>query len=204
MSSWTDVVQAVAAISVPIVVGGIAYLIDDRQKRSSELLSARLEYYKQLAPRLNLLMVYMTFIGRWRDLSPLSIVGLKRTLDEEFYVAAPLFSEGVLKAYEILMSATFSTFNEWGSDARIKTSAFRRRQAWQGTWDSSWDSFFTIGDSEAITGAALRAYREQYDALIGAMVRDIDITRTRASYTTSEVSLNAHAPTRTDIRGAAG
>lgn len=202
---WTAILQAIGTVSTPIVVAILAYVLTRNQSRSEELLRGRLDYYNFLAPDLNQLMCYMTFIGSWRDRSPVDIVNLKRCLDEHFYCAAPLFSEQVLTSYEKLMSLTFETFGPWGVDARIKSNAYRRRQFWQGTgesaWRPEWDRYFALADSTSISAEELQRYRRSYDELIAALVRDLDLTRSRARYTTDLVTLNAHAPRTTGITG---
>jgi hypothetical protein len=206
--AWTDVVQAIGALLVPVVVAALAYVLTKNQSRSQELVRARLEYYKLLAPDLNRLMCYITFIGGWRDDSPDAIIALKRRLDANFYCAAPLFSSGVLEAYNDLMKLSFSTFGPWGTDAHIRSNAFRRRQSWRGeggsAWRREWDSYFTLQDSEVISGESLMSYRRTYDGLLAAAVRDLDITRARSQYTTSLVKLNAHIPRIEDIVGGSG
>jgi hypothetical protein len=205
---WTAELQAIGAILVPIVVAALAFVITRNQSRSEELLRTRLEYYKALAPDLNRLMCYMTFIGGWRDDSPADIVRLKRSLDTNFNCAAPLFSPDVLRAYDELMKLSFVTFAEWGVDARIKSNAYRRRQAWRGTgakaWDSEWDAYFALADAATISAEELKNYRQTYDQLIAATVRDLSLTRARAQYTTNLVSLNAHAPKSSDVAGSQG
>ena len=189
----------------PVVVAILAYVLSRNQSRSGELLRARLERYKLLTPDLNTLMCYMTFIGTWRDLSPVDVIELKRRLDRAFYCAAPLFSSDVLASYDAMMELTFVTFGDWGVDAHIRSSAYRRRQCWRGvgdqSWQREWDEFFELSDTAAISAEELRNYRENYDRLIAAMVKDLDLTRARARYTTNAVTLNAHSPTMTDIEG---
>jgi hypothetical protein len=206
--TWTSIAQAVGTILTPVVVAVLAYVLTRNQSRSGELLRVRLEYYKALAPDLNRLMCYITFIGDWRDQSPVDVVILKRRLDKNFYCAAPLFSPEVLDSYEALMKLSFTTFGIWGTDARIKSNAFRRRQSWQGigeyAWRSEWDRYFTMEDSASISAEELELYRRSYDELIAANVRDLDLTRARAQYTTSAVSMNAHAPRSTYIAGSKG
>jgi hypothetical protein len=203
--AWTDVVQAVGALLVPVVIAVLAYVLTRNQSRSQELVHARLEYYKLLAPDLNRLMCYITFIGGWRDDSPEVVIALKRRLDANFYCAAPLFSPEVLEAYDSLMELSFSTFGPWGKDARIKSNAFRRRQSWRGegdnAWRREWDNYFTLQDTESIAGESLMEYRKTYDRLLAAAVRDLNITRARSQYTTNLVKLNAHVPRIEDILG---
>ena len=190
---------------VPVVVAALAFVLTRNQSRSGELLRTRLDYYRLIAPDLNRLMCYMTFIGNWRDKSPANIIDLKRRLDENFHCAAPLFSPGVLAAYDRLMDLSFATFGNWEEDARIKSSAFRRRQAWlvnsTDDWAPTWSSYFTLDDSAVISADTLSQYRRCYDELIAATVRDLDLTRARAQYTTDLNYLNAHAPRSRDITG---
>ncbi|MCU1582799.1 MAG: hypothetical protein JWO01_2187 [Microbacteriaceae bacterium] len=194
---WTDVITAIGAAITPLIVVGAGLVIARRQSRNDELLKVRIDYYQKLIPDLNRLMCYITFIGAWRDISPLEIIQLKRRLDVEFYCAAPLFSAEVPVAYEALMSLSFKTFGGWGEDAKILTSSFRRRQAWSREdepWSAGWDALFAIEAGEPISASNLGAYRRAYDDLIARLVGDLSISRTRTDYTTTRVSLNASAP----------
>lgn len=161
------------------------------------------KYYKVLLPDLNQLMCYMTFIGSWRDQSPLDVIDLKRRLDRTFFCAAPLFSSDVMAAYHDLMTRSFQTFGRWGDDAHILTNAYRRRQSWRQTphWDPAWDQLFELDDSATISGDDLMKYRNTYDSLVASIVRDLDISRARSRYTTDNVSLNAYAPNQQDVLG---
>jgi hypothetical protein len=181
----------------------LGFTLTRRQSRSQELLEARLDYYTSLLPRLNDLMCYMTFIGGWRDVRPPDVIRLKRELDRDFNCAWPLFSKGVKPAYDQFMNLCFKTFNEWGSDPRFLSSAYRRREAWclpEG-WDRSWDAMFAYSDTRVIPGSELMALRSAYDALVRAMVKDLNLERSRSQYTSAQVSLNAHATPREDIAG---
>jgi hypothetical protein len=198
-----EALSAIGAIATPLVVLALGFTLATRQSRSEELLKARLEYYRQLIPKLNDLMCYMTFIGGWREVSPPAIVNLKRELDREINCAAPLFSNAVKPAYDDLMNLCFKTFNEWGTDPRIMSSAYRRRQAWRlpGGWDAGWNGAFAYPDDRVITGSELITLRAAYDALVNAMVRDLNLERSRSQYTSAQVSLNAHEARRQDIDG---
>lgn len=203
--NWTDVVAAISGILTPALVAVFGVIIARRQSRSQLLQQARFDYYELLAPDLNRLMCYMTFIGTWRDDSPEEIVALKRRLDSSFHVGAPLFSKEVTSAYRNLMDLTFSTFGNWGQDAVIRSGAYRRRKAWRRAdlpWDPQWQSMFKLRESETISADALTAYRRAYDGLLKCLVVDLSITRARKQYTTPDVSYNASAPRHEDITGA--
>ena len=44
-------------------------------------------------------MCYLTFVGRWKQLTPPDVIALKRDLDRFFYPVAPLFSTPTAAAY---------------------------------------------------------------------------------------------------------
>ena len=179
-----DTISALSSVLTPVVVVIVGVVLTRRQSRNQELVKVRLDYYQQLAPDLNRLMCYMTFIGSWRDDSPVAIVALKRALDARFYCAASLFSSRVLIAYSSFMDGCFDTFGRWGDDARLNTSAYRRRQGWQlpGGWDPDWDQRFAIEDHQEITSKALTEHRERYDLLLSYLVKVLDLSRARAAY----------------------
>src|SRR5882672_3058426 len=102
-----DLVRTVAAVSVPVVVAIVGYRLNHRLKRweasqwrNQELIKARLQYYAQLAPMVNDLMCYLTFIGRWKELTPPQVIQLKRDADRLFLSVAPLFSQHAVDAYQ--------------------------------------------------------------------------------------------------------
>ena len=197
-------ISAIGSIATPLVVVGLGLMVSRRQSRNDELLKTRIDYYRILAPDLNTLMCYVTFIGTWRDHSPVEIIRLKRTLDQNFYCAAPLFSDPVRDAYTGFEKACFKRFGPWGEDAQIKSGAYRRREAWRSAdiaWSPEWDRMFEKKDKDSISSAELESTRKKHDLLIAALVRDLDLTRARSEYTTNLVSLNAHAPRRDDITG---
>lgn len=201
--NWTDTVTAISTATVPVIVVALGIYLGRGQSRNEELIRVRLEYYRQLAPGLNRLMCYLTFIGTWRDDSPSDIIKLKRSLDSIFFPAAPLFSPEVERAYKAFIESAFSTFGRWGHDARINSSAYRRRQSWQGDvpWLQNWDELFVLRDEEDISREALQRFQSLYDALLSALVADTNIARARPRYTTNRVALNASAGRLADIPG---
>jgi hypothetical protein len=188
---------AISAVLIPLAVAVVAYLLSRRQSRSHELVAARVGYYQTLTPMFNDLVCYMTFIGAWKSFSPPAVIELKRDMDKQFYCAAPLFSVSVSDAYGAFTDLCFKTFNMWGQDALLLTSAYRRRDSH--AWPAEWDDYFAYSDDQVITATELESLRKAYDTLVAALVNDLDLTRARRKYTTDAVSLNAHAPQRNDI-----
>lgn len=202
--SWADALAAIGSIATPLLVLIFGSLLAYRQNRSQKIQQARLDYYKALAPDLNQLMCYLTFIGTWKDMSPPEVIELKRRLDSNFYVASPLFSPMVQEAYDELMEVSFKTFGAWGTDAKIRSSAFRRRTSWHSAtrnWEPEWDTYFELDDQATISKETLNTYRSKYDKMLSALVKDLAISRTRVDYTTARVSLNAGGGRQGDIEG---
>jgi hypothetical protein len=192
-------VTAVATLAVPVVVAVMAGRFNDQLKkweanqwRNQELIKARLEYYRILVPKMNDLMCYFTFIGSWKDLTPPQVVELKRTLDREFYCAAPLFSDSVLVAYNEFMAACFETFGSWGRNARLRTGFGRRREAAGADWNPEWEDMFSDSAVDGISEQSLVRIRELYNTLISAFASDIELNVARARYVTADVTANAH------------
>lgn len=192
-------VTALGTLAVPIVVAVMAGRFNNQLKkweanqwRNQELIKARLEYYKELVPKLNDMMCYFTFVGTWKAFTPPGIIELKRKLDREFYCAAPLFSEHVAEAYRAFMGTCFETFGAWGQDARLRTGLGRRRQAAGASWDPAWDGMFAYAADQAILEADLVAIRDTYNALLAHFARDIELQASRDRYVTADVTANAH------------
>ena len=98
------------ATPVVVVVLGlwftrIAKRLEERQWSDRTVVERRLRVYDEMAPDLNDLLCYFTYVGRYKSFKPPSIVALKRDLDRKFHLAAPLFSRTRL-AIAITISST--------------------------------------------------------------------------------------------------
>lgn len=193
-----DVARTLAAIAVPVVVAILGYRLNRRLKqweasqwRNQELIKARLAYYQAIAPDLNDLMCYFTFIGAWKTFTPPEVVEIKRRVDRNFFCALPLFSVESDEAYVAFTAACFATFGRWGDDAKLRTGFVRRRDASK-AWDPSWEPMFTHAEDTGVSGEELAQFRLRYDAVLRAMTKDIELLTPRERYATSEIVRNAH------------
>ncbi len=193
-----DVVRTVATVAVPVVVAVLGYRLNRRLKlweadqwRNQELIRARLAYYQVIAPQLNDLMCFFGFIGDWKRFTPPAIIELKRKLDRDFYTASPLFSEASESAFSDFMDVCFETFGTWDKDAKLRTGYGRRRSATTG-WDGTWEPMFTHGEEQRVTKEELAALRSAYDAVLGALARDVALLDARERYLTGALPINAH------------
>src|SRR6516165_6615661 len=147
---------ALGALAVPVVVAVMAARFNRQLKRweanqwrNQELIKARLEYYRQLVPKLNDLLCFFDYLGAWQDLTPPAVLGLKRLVDKEFHCAKPLFSDAVEEAYYVFMDLCFATFGGMGTSAKFRTGFGHRRDALGPQWSADWESMFTLVGREA-------------------------------------------------------
>lgn len=193
-----DVIKTLAAVAVPVVVAVVGYRLSRRLKlweasqwRNQELIKARLQYYGQLAPMINDVMCYLTFIGRWKELTPPEVIKIKRDMDRVFFSVAPLFSQQAFEAYGEFIRACFDAYAGWGLDAQIRSGFVHRRQVCPDAWDPEWERLFTLNDNQEIRQEDLGMIREQYNCLLTALVEDIELSEPRTRYATSDVVINA-------------
>lgn len=193
-----DVVQTLASVAVPVVVAVVGHRLTRRLKlweasqwRNQELIKARLQYYGQLAPMINDVMCYLTFIGRWKELTPPEMITIKREMDRLFYSVGPLFSQRAFDAYRDFVSACFSESGSWGMDARIRSGFVRRREVRPDSWDPEWEKLFAFQENQDVDRQDLVAVQDQYDRLLAALVEDIELSEPRTRYAPSEQVSNA-------------
>lgn len=151
-SNWDslEIAKLVAGVLTPIALAVLGIYLNRLAKRfeylqwrSQKLVEKRLLVYDSLAPKLNDLFCYFTYVGAWRDMPPTSVVGLKRSIDKEIHLAAPLFSKDFFLALTAFQDACFETFTGWGRDACLRTESGHRREHYPGEWQAAWDSLFT-------------------------------------------------------------
>ena len=144
-----EIVKLFTGLLTPILIAIFGVYLHRITKRfehiqwhSQKLIEKRLAVYDSLAPKLNDLFCYFTYVGNWRDTSPLSIIKLKRTIDKEIYLAAPLFSKEFFYVLMEFQDICFRTFNRWGQDACLRTD-FARRKQYHPQWEEIWESSFS-------------------------------------------------------------
>ncbi len=201
MARWQivlEVIRTLSALAIPIVIAFLGYKLNRRVKeleasqwRNQELIKARLSYYQSLAPRLNDLLCYFTFIGKWKELTPTEVIALRREIDRDFYSALPLFSPESGEAYARFMDAGFEIFGAWGTDARLRTGFVRRRAVFGARWQPEWEVMFTHKEDEGVTTKELSGFKKAYDKLLGTLAQDIELLAPRDRYATEEVLYNA-------------
>lgn len=154
--SWNslEIVKIIISALGPILGGIIAWQLSRFQSRisknvkiSEKLLEKRLEVYENVAPSLNDLLCFFTWVGNWKEFSPPEIIQKKRTLDRDFHLYSPLFSSALMGKYRELMQSCFLTHTGWGQDAKLRSEASRYETAYSERWEESWNASFSEEDN---------------------------------------------------------
>jgi hypothetical protein len=128
----------------------------------------RLVIYDELAPLLNDVLCYFTYVGGWRDMSPPDVVALKRKIDKKVHLSAPLFSPAFYESCSAFQAVCFEMYGGWGKDATLRTQ-FERRKESRPDWKAEWDDCFSQKPSPP------RDVRDAYQAVMAVMASDIGV-----------------------------
>lgn len=150
----SEIAKLATSCATPIVVGCLGVYIhritkrfEQFQWRNQKLIEKRLAIYDELAPQLNDILCYFTYVGRWKDCSPPSIIEMKRNVDRNIYLAQPLFSQDFFNACMDFISCCYQTYTGWGNDAKLR-STFERRRSAHPRWNPAWETCFSDNPSE--------------------------------------------------------
>ena len=168
--TWNSVqiVTVIVAAATPVTVAilGVIFArasrkIEQVQWANQTVVTRRLEIFDELAPGLNQLLCFATFVGTWKDTDPRKAIAIKRDLDQIMYANKVLFSDELFAAYHRFMTVLFDMFGTTGADAKVRTPieskwGSRRDLDW---WDDTMTGRFT---AEAVSLDDIQA---AYDAL---------------------------------------
>jgi len=174
--NWLEVAKLAASLVTPVVVAILGVYIHRVTKRfelsqwkSQKLIEKRLAVYDDLAPLLNDLLCFFTYVGAWKEIDPPTAVNLKRKVDKKIHLAAPLFSPRFFNACMTFQNLCFETYAGWGVDARLRSQSERRKEASGAKWDGGWDQLFSDEASDP------KAIRESYREIMEAFAADLGV-----------------------------
>ncbi|GEM_PF-2248551 len=153
-SSWTSLQIATLAVDAltPLTVAGLGIFIARASRRIEQVqwanqtvVTRRLDIFGQLAPGLNQLLCFATFVGGWKEIQPKQAIAIKRQLDETMYASKVLFSDQLFAAYHQFMTTLFAMYATTDADAHLRAPieskwGNRRNMAW---WEDSMTSLFS-------------------------------------------------------------
>jgi hypothetical protein len=181
--SWSSVqiVTLIVEGLTPLTVAGLGFYVARASRRIEQVqwanqtvVTRRLDVFGQLAPGLNQLLCFGTFVGGWKQIQPGQAVTLKRQLDETMYANRVLFSDQLFAAYHQFMSTMFATYATIGADAQLRAPinskwGDRRALPW---WDESMAVLFSTAST-----ASLDEIQDAYDQLAERFRADLYVTR---------------------------
>ena len=183
-SSWNSVqiVTLVVDALTPIAVAVLGFYVARASRRITQIqwanqtvVTRRLDIFGQLAPGLNQLLCFATFVGGWKDIQPRQAIALKRQLDETMYANRVLFSEQLFGAYHHFMATLFAMYATTDADAHLRAPikskwGDRRNMPW---WDEDSMARLFTPDNPASLGDIQAAH----DQLTGRFRAELYVTR---------------------------
>ena len=180
--SWTSVqiVTVVVDALTPLTVAGLGVYVARASRRIEQVqwanqtvVTRRLDVFGQLAPGLNQLLCFATFVGGWKEIQPRQAIATKRQLDETMYTNRVLFSDELFAAYREFMTTLFAMYAARGGDAHLRAPieskwGDRRKLPW---WDESMAALF------ATPAIGLNGIQAAYDQLSDRFRADLYVTR---------------------------
>ncbi len=168
--SWSSV-QIVtlvvdAATPVTVAVLGVIFArasrkIEQVQWANQTVVTRRLDVFDKLAPGLNQLLCFATFVGVWKEIDPRKAIAIKRELDQVMYANKVLFSDELFAAYHEFMTVLFAMFATTGADAKVRAPIASK---WGNRRDLTWwnDAMSALFTHDAV---GLDEIQATYDAL---------------------------------------
>jgi hypothetical protein len=189
MASWNSLQVVTLAVDAltPLTVAGLGYFVARTSRRLEQVqwanqtvVTRRLEIFGEIAPALNQLLCFATFVGRWKEIEPQHAIDLKRRLDETMYANRVLFSDDLLAAYHEFMSAQFAMYATTDADAHLRAPVEsqwgdRRNMTW---WQDSMTNLFSAASTDsAASAASIELIQSTHDRLAECFRTDLYVTR---------------------------
>ena len=183
MGAWNSLQIATLAVDalIPVTVAGLGVVfartsrrIEQVQWANQTVVTRRLDIFAKLAPGLNQLLCFATFVGVWKETEPRQAIALKRELDQTMYANKVLFSGELFDAYRQFMATLFAMYATVDGDALLRAPikcawGDRRNLAW-------WDEGTMAGLFHTTTPASPDEIQAAYDQLADRFRADLYVT----------------------------
>ena len=129
MAGWTSVqiVTVGVAALTPLTVAALGYFVARAGQRIGQMqwanqtvVARRLDIFKEVAPQINRLLCFATFVGAWKEITPRDAIAVKRKLDETMYANRVLFSDQFFGSYQLFMVTLFAMYATTDADAHVR------------------------------------------------------------------------------------
>ncbi|WP_299960052.1 hypothetical protein [uncultured Roseobacter sp.] len=154
-----DWLRLAISVATPLAVVAVGFhlnrrlkSIDNAQWQNRKITEKRIEHYDLLAPDLNKVFCFWTFLGYWKDIPPADILDAKRNLDRNVNIYTHLLGPKFYKAYQRYIHMAFQTFSGWGQDAKIRAAISsgrgNRQKHANYAWEEKFDKMFSTENLE--------------------------------------------------------
>ena len=154
MAGWTSVqiVTTVVDALTPLTVAGLGFFVARTGRRIGQVqwanqtvVARRLDIFTDVAPLINQLLCFATFVGAWKEITPRKAIAVKRKLDETMFANRLLFSDQFFGSYQLFMATLFAMYATTDADAHIRAPidsvwGDRRNMPW---WEDGMESLFS-------------------------------------------------------------
>jgi len=167
----------------PVTVLGLGWYLNQRLKKidfnhwsNQKVIEKRLEIYDEIAPKLNMLLCFYTWIGDWKEISPDDVMRAKRELDKALNIYRHLFDDNVYSSYQSYAHLLFEHYVGAGMDAKFLTTIIGPGGDRSGhcsyDWNKEWNDSFSIKDVPQINDV-----RESYYDLMNNLKASIGLSK---------------------------
>ena len=116
-----EIAKISASLITPMLVLFLGIVINNSIKKAERSTSLRSEIYQTVGGDLNDIYSYLSFVGGWKENTPLEIIEKKRAVDKAMFTYRPFFTKELFTTYETFMKEAFDPFSGAGKDARIRS-----------------------------------------------------------------------------------
>ncbi len=166
----TGLFSALVFLYLGLRVNRAAAQFQAAQWVNQKIIERRLALFDQLAPLLNDLFCFYVRVGGWKEITPPQALGIKRQLDRQISVNAPLFSSRFRRMYDQFMQLCFDMMVADGNDARLRTPVEQRDTL--PLWRTEWRTLFCEPGKCPPPYEVLAAY----EALMACFALELGIT----------------------------
>lgn len=185
MAQWLtlEIAKLIVGVLTPLSVALLGWLFSRQLKRldlsnwtNQKLIEKRLAIYDEIAPRLNQLLCFFTWVGYWKTISPADAIHAKRDLDKTLNIYRHVFEAEVYEAYQDYIHVLFETYTSAGHDAKLRALVRSpdgdRRTDGAYAWSDAWNACF----SEPRNAVDKGEVRARYKALMAALTRSLGVS----------------------------
>jgi hypothetical protein len=120
--------------------------LDLKQWSNQKIIEKCLNIYDEIAPKLNMLFCFYTWVGNWKEITPNEVIKAKRKLDKTINIYRHIFDEEVYESYNEYINLLFEHYADSGRDAQLLTSingpGGNRAQYSRYDWKKEWEVYF--------------------------------------------------------------